>query len=348
MMKRTLANIFPHLIKEWDFIKNGDLTPEDVPPKGRKIVWWICEKGHSYQAKLAHKSNGKHCPECSLYSRSITNNAPRALILWDYEKNTESPNQVFYGSNKIYWWKCEQGHSFDSPVKAITRKGRGGCPYCRGLRVNKSNSLATHFPQLTSEWVICIDDPILTPDAVTPGSNKKVKWTCHKGHEWITSPKHRTYGKTNCPECNKGRRISKPAYILFYYLKQEFDDTVLEYPIKNTRLILDIFIPSQKIALEYDRGLYHKEVKRDIKKDKELLEKMSTITLIRIREPGCGRYQSTNNNVIKYHLTDQTKQNHHDLPLLKVLSASDLQDKPSHSVRSGYSCSAHRQLPHLW
>lgn len=303
-MKKTLANVFPHLIKEWDFNKNGDLTPSDVPPKGRKVVWWICEKRHSYQAKIAHKSNGKQCPDCTLYSRSLTVRAPFALKYWDYEKNTVSPDKVSYGSNKIYWWKCENGHSFDTSAKAITRKNRGGCPYCRGLRVNDCNSLATHYPYLISEWVICVDDPELTPETVTPGGHKEVKWKCNKGHEWITSIKHRTLGNTNCPECNKGRRISKPSYILYYYLKQEFDDTTLEYPIEDSRLILDILIPSQQTAIEYDGGIYHKQIERDINKEKLLLEKMPTIRLIRIREPDCGVYQSPNNNVIKHPLPD--------------------------------------------
>ena len=55
------------------------------------------------------------------------------------------------------WWKCEFGHSFQSPVIDITRKRRGGCPYCRGLRVDESNSLATHHTQIVSEWLASID-----------------------------------------------------------------------------------------------------------------------------------------------------------------------------------------------
>lgn len=122
IINKTLANTYPDLIKEWDFNKNGEVTPDDVPPKGRKVVWWICDKGHSYQAKLAHKSNGKTCPECLLYNNSISKNRLSALKLWDYKKNTISPDKVFYGSNEIYWWKCDYGHSFDSPASAMTKK----------------------------------------------------------------------------------------------------------------------------------------------------------------------------------------------------------------------------------
>lgn len=304
-MKRTLANTFPHLLKEWDYTRNGSLTPHDVPPKGRQVVWWVCKNEHSYRAKLANKANGKTCPECNIISRSITVQKPEVLKYWDYEKNTVSPDRVSYGSNKVYWWKCEYDHSFDTSAGAMTRKGRASCPYCRGLRVDESNSLATLFPEVANDWIVCIDDNTLSPETITPGSSKKVKWKCQRGHEWITTPKHRTSGNTGCPNCKKGRRISKQSYTLFYYLKQEFDDAILEYPLKGSRMSLDLFIPSQKIAIEYDGGLFHKKVKRDINKEKLLLEKMPDVSLIRIREPDCGKYTSPNPRVIKYHLANQ-------------------------------------------
>ena len=38
------------LIKEWHPIKNEKLTPYDVTPGSGRKVWWICEKGHEWQA----------------------------------------------------------------------------------------------------------------------------------------------------------------------------------------------------------------------------------------------------------------------------------------------------------
>jgi hypothetical protein len=34
-------------------MKNGDLTPEDVTPGSHKKVWWVCEKGHEWQARMS-------------------------------------------------------------------------------------------------------------------------------------------------------------------------------------------------------------------------------------------------------------------------------------------------------
>ncbi|WP_371748546.1 zinc-ribbon domain-containing protein [Peribacillus frigoritolerans] len=35
-----------------------------------------------------------------------------------------------------------------------------------------------------------------TAKDVPPGSSYKVLWSCKKGHEWKTTPKHRTSGGT--------------------------------------------------------------------------------------------------------------------------------------------------------
>ena len=41
---------FPHLVKEWHPTKNGELTPDDFTHGSHKKVWWLCHKGHSYDA----------------------------------------------------------------------------------------------------------------------------------------------------------------------------------------------------------------------------------------------------------------------------------------------------------
>ena len=54
----------PVLAKQWDYSKNGDVTPETVKPYSHFSAWWLCEKGHSWQAKISDRSNGNGCPIC--------------------------------------------------------------------------------------------------------------------------------------------------------------------------------------------------------------------------------------------------------------------------------------------
>ncbi|WHX25121.1 zinc-ribbon domain-containing protein [Virgibacillus halodenitrificans] len=307
-MKNNLSNQYPNLAKEWDYDLNGDLKPGNVPPKGRAYVFWKCKKGHSYRAKIASRANGSGCPYCKgakvSFERSIAGKRQELLAMWDFKKNKISPDQVLAGSNKKFFWICDKGHSFDAPPKQMARKRTtNGCPYCRGLRVNKKNSLATLYPTLVDEWIECVNDISITPNDVTPGcSSKKVQWRCKRGHMWVTTPKHRALAKTGCPKCKQERKISKQSYILFFYLKKYFKDVKMEVPLENSRMSLDIYIPCLNLIIEYDGEIYHKNINRDLNKDKELLKQRPKDIIIRIREPECPEYNSPNPNVIFYKL----------------------------------------------
>ena len=61
----SLIAINPKLARQWHPTKNGSLTPNDVMPYSHRKVWWLCEKGHEWEAKIDNRSNGKGCPYCS-------------------------------------------------------------------------------------------------------------------------------------------------------------------------------------------------------------------------------------------------------------------------------------------
>ena len=60
-----LATQLPDLAKEWHPTQNGALTPKDVVPGSRRKVWWICPKGHEYQAMISSRAQGSGCPVCA-------------------------------------------------------------------------------------------------------------------------------------------------------------------------------------------------------------------------------------------------------------------------------------------
>lgn len=60
-----LSTTHPDLAKEWHPSKNASLKPTDIVAGSAKKVWWICSKGHEYQAKVYARSilhNG--CAKC--------------------------------------------------------------------------------------------------------------------------------------------------------------------------------------------------------------------------------------------------------------------------------------------
>lgn len=57
---------YPSLAKEWHPTKNGSLTPRDVLPFGDNgDVWWLCKRGHEWEAKINQRCWGDGCPYCA-------------------------------------------------------------------------------------------------------------------------------------------------------------------------------------------------------------------------------------------------------------------------------------------
>ena len=121
------------------------------------------------------------------------------LQQWHGTKNEDlTPDAVSCGSHKMVWWKCAQGHEWQSPP--YSRVGRSsGCPYCAGKRPSPGRDLASLYPYLSTQWHAEKNAP-LTPAQVLPGSHKRVWWRCEQGHEWSASVKSRT-GGSGCPIC---------------------------------------------------------------------------------------------------------------------------------------------------
>ena len=201
-----LGTNYPKLALEWNNSKNGALTPYNVMPKANIKVWWICSKGHEWQALISSRANGTGCPICS--GRVVVSGYndfgsqfPELLAEWHPTKNgTIKPDSVSPFSHRKVWWICEKGHEWEAVI--AKRSAGQGCPICSGHRVLTGyNDLATLKPELAKQWHPDKNEGLL-PDMVSTGSSKKVWWICQMGHEWQASIKNRING-TGCPFCQK-------------------------------------------------------------------------------------------------------------------------------------------------
>ena len=67
-----LATTDAHLLDEWDYEKNKDITPAAVSRNSMKNVWWKCSLGHSWRAKIYERTvEEKGCPICEQEYRSV-------------------------------------------------------------------------------------------------------------------------------------------------------------------------------------------------------------------------------------------------------------------------------------
>ena len=139
-----LATINPTLAKEWNYNKNSK-APSEFLPHSRKKVWWICSKGHEWEATIDSRSRGNGCKYCAGQAvipgtNDLKTLYPRLADEWDYELNYPLlPTQIMSGSGKKIWWKCKYGHSWCiSPNNRTSQYSN--CPICSAER-------GTSFPE---------------------------------------------------------------------------------------------------------------------------------------------------------------------------------------------------------
>ena len=198
--KENLAISSSELAKQWHPAKNNDLTPAGVTLGSGKKVWWKCEQGHEWEARIYDRSRGQDCPFCT--GLKVMN--PDLAKQWHPIKNSiVRPDKIKLGSPKKAWWKCEQGHEWEATISS--RANGIGCPFCSGKRASVENNLQVLNPELAKQWH-SFKNGGLTPSNVTAGSSKKIWWMCEKGHSWKVTIAHRSNG-TGCPFCS-GKRAS--------------------------------------------------------------------------------------------------------------------------------------------
>ena len=292
-----LGTLYPELLKEWDYQENIDIKPEEVVIGSAKVVSWVCSLcGYKWKTSIRHRTQRKSsCPICADKKRVQSHQAtvlkkkgaisnPLLLKEWNYEQNGDlTPQQITEGSSKCVWWKCSKcGYEWEA--KILNRANGRKCPLCSNKEVVMGkNDLVTTHPQIAAEWHPTKNGE-LTPEKVTYGMSKKVWWLCPQGHEYQATINHRS-GGTNCPKCNSGRQTSFAEQAFYYYIKKLYPDAINRYTeIFDNRMELDIYIPSQQLAIEYDGVFWHKKEKREREEIKYKICKEHNITLIRIKE----------------------------------------------------------------
>lgn len=282
----------PELISEWNYEKDTLLTPNMVKAGSSDKVWWICDKGHEWQAVISSRTvNESGCPFCSgRYAIQGENDLMSVdsplLKEWNYDRNGRlTPSDFKEHSARKIWWKCKKGHEWCS---SISDRSRGdGCPYCSGKRVLVGfNDLAHINPYIAKEWNYEKNGNKI-PQKYTCKSGIKVWWKCEKGHEWKTSISNRSRGD-GCPKCNSGIRTSFPEQAIYFYVKKIYPDAVNRCTdVLPNGMEIDIFIPSINVGIEYDGSVWHESDKALEKEVKKYIEcKRNDIFLIRVKEKG--------------------------------------------------------------
>lgn len=203
MRGRKMLTDFPELMRQWDYQKNGEVSPETFTAGSGYQAWWLCEKGHSWQTSVNHRHHGTACPVCANRvvvkgENDLATVNPALAAEWNYEKNDGlTPCDVPNGTHRKVWWRCAKGHEWEAEI--ISRVAGTGCPCCSGQVVVKGETdLATLSPELATQFDMEKNKGVFPTD-ICFSTNKKYWWRCGLGHSWLASANTRQ--KSGCPIC---------------------------------------------------------------------------------------------------------------------------------------------------
>ncbi|WP_456509156.1 zinc-ribbon domain-containing protein [Arthrobacter sp. TE12232] len=129
-----LATLRPDVAAQWNYDRNGTLTPDQVKPGSDKKVWWRCQNGHSFFESVAYRCSYPKLT-CAVETGRIlvpgvSDLATREPLLvqdWDYDRNSCGPGEIVPGTTK-HCWTCPAGHTQYASV--VNRRRAGGCTRC--------------------------------------------------------------------------------------------------------------------------------------------------------------------------------------------------------------------------
>jgi len=59
----SFADLFPEAAREWHPTRNGKLTPNQLRPASNFRAWWLCARGHEWEAVVSARRKSR-CGEC--------------------------------------------------------------------------------------------------------------------------------------------------------------------------------------------------------------------------------------------------------------------------------------------
>lgn len=286
-IKRPANPLPAKYFKEWHPTKNSNLNQSFITAGSAKKVWWQCEKEHEWETspnkRVYYDSS---CPTCSGFKilkgfNDLGFTHPELVKEWDFVANIKTFTSISQGSKYRASWVCSKNHHW---VASVYKRTSGqGCPYCANQKIMAGyNDLQSLFPALAEEWSV---KNLLKISEVGVGSERKAFWCCVEGHEWEAQIRNRTLNGTGCPKCNSSSgEFSLNVFLETFLTKEEI--------VTHDRLIIkpyeiDFYIPSKKIAIEYNGIYWHSEAagkSRSYHYDKWLKCKEAGVQLIQIWE----------------------------------------------------------------
>lgn len=132
-----MASNYPDLLSEWHPDRNNGIKPYNYTVGSGFKAWWLCKKGHEWQASIFSRVNGSGCPYCAgkrtSKHESIGSKYPK-LVKQLANKDAVDVFRISKGSHKKLKWKCSEcGIEWAAEVRrrvGYAGNPPSGCPKC--------------------------------------------------------------------------------------------------------------------------------------------------------------------------------------------------------------------------
>lgn len=254
----------PDLAELWDYKENEPYTPDTVSIDSTMNFRFTCKRcNNSWVSKPLYLKPLRACQFC--YKRKVIKGStdlesqyPNLAKEWDFERNYPiTPDNITYGSNRIAWWICPNGHHYTCAT--VYRTGRNqGCQICASRQIERGiNDFATAYPELMKEWDWERNEAIgLDPYKIARHAHIRANWKCKNGHTWKTFIYDRVSNGAMCPYC-RTTNTSYPEQFIYWSFKEIFPNTVNRFKTTNG-VEYDIYVPDIDLCIEYSGINWHK------------------------------------------------------------------------------------------
>jgi len=296
----SLFALRPELVLDW----YDERSPKDFRIGSHYRARWKCHKcEHVWYTQITKRAElDRGCLSCkgqqahSSGRNSVAVTHPDLVKEWN---DPRDPMKFLPGSHTKINWKCSDcSHEWPQSVGVRTRPT--GCPVCKGpggsysrvVHSDGHNSMRNMAPELAEEFHEELNGPKLSPDNLTPSTNKKLWWQCRAisespcGFIWPSTAAHRSseVAARGCPRCAKsGFKYDQPAFLyclefegpLGKFWKVGITDNLdrriyqIQKSISETKLYHDYKVKLYN-SIEFRTGFEARDFESDLLSQKEI------------------------------------------------------------------------------
>lgn len=274
--EKSLRAVYPVTAEKYDSSEKNKVPAASINHGSSGKAWFKCPdcSGVYYKSisnqVTADKRGAKGCPYChgEIVQEGINDLVSKNVFAsryWANDKNSVSPKTIYYKDRGTYWFRCSEGHLFESTPfrlwRSYAENSSSGCPICSGRRfVRGVNDVRTVYTGDLSRWS---EYSMIQPEDVTVGSNKDMLAICiNCGNEYVTSVFNFLNGNVCfCENCRK-RKYSRAEKEVADFVRELGFQVYENYKISGNTEV-DIYIPSKGIALDYNGLYWHSTAIRD-------------------------------------------------------------------------------------